>query len=53
MRFLDTFFDGAVMARYLPDLLSAIVTTLWLSGLIVVGGLVLGLAMACLSTMGR
>ena len=53
MRFLDTFFDGAVMARYLPDLLSAIVTTLWLSGLIVVGGLVLGLALACLRTMGR
>ena len=24
MRFLDTFFDGAVMAKYLPELLSAI-----------------------------
>ena len=53
MRFLDTFFDGAVMAKYLPDLLSAIVTTLWLSGLIVVGGLALGLALACLRTLGR
>ena len=53
MRFLDTFFDGAVMAKYLPDLLSAIVTTLWLSGLIVVGGLALGLELACLRTLGR
>lgn len=53
MRFLDTFFDGAVMAKYLPDLLSAIVTTLWLSAIIVVGGLALGLVLACLRTLGR
>ncbi|MCA0941870.1 ABC transporter permease subunit [Salipiger pacificus] len=53
MRFLDTFFDGAVMAKYLPDLLSAIVTTLWLSVIIVVGGLALGLVLACLRTLGR
>ena len=53
MRFLDTFFDGTVMAKYLPDLLSAIVTTLWLSAIIVVGGLALGLALACLRTLGR
>ena len=36
MRFLDTFFDGAVMAKYLPELLSAIVTTLWISVIVVV-----------------
>ncbi|WP_343504378.1 amino acid ABC transporter permease [Alloyangia pacifica] len=53
MRFLDTFFDGTVMAKYLPDLLSAIVTTLWLSAIIVVGGLALGLVLACLRTLGR
>lgn len=53
MRFLDTFFDGAVIAKYLPDLLSAIVTTLWLSAIIVVGGLALGLVLACLRTLGR
>ncbi|WP_428928892.1 amino acid ABC transporter permease [Marinibacterium sp. SX1] len=53
MRFLDTFFDGAVMARYLPDLLAGIVTTLWLSVVIVVGGLAVGLALACLRTLGR
>ncbi|WP_146586193.1 amino acid ABC transporter permease [Puniceibacterium confluentis] len=53
MRFLDTFFDGVVMAKYLPDLLLAIVTTLWLSAIIVIGGLALGLALACLRTLGR
>ncbi len=53
MRFLDTFFDGTVMAKYLPDLASAIVTTLWLSAVIVLGGLALGLALACLRTLGR
>ncbi|MAC79811.1 MAG: polar amino acid ABC transporter permease [Rhodobacteraceae bacterium] len=53
MRFLDTFFDGAVMAKYLPDLLSGIVTTLWVSAVIVAGGLAVGLALACLRTLGR
>ncbi|GGB21706.1 amino acid ABC transporter permease [Allosediminivita pacifica] len=53
MRFLDTFFDGAVMAKYLPELLSAIVTTLWISLIVVVAGLALGLVMACLRTLGR
>ena len=53
MRFLDTFFDGAVMAKYLPELLSAIVTTLWISVIVVVAGLALGLVMACLRTLGR
>ncbi len=53
MRFLDTFFDGAVMAKYLPELLSAIVTTLWISVIVVVAGLALGLIMACLRTLGR
>ncbi len=51
MSFLDTFFDGAVMAQYLPELLSAMVTTLWLSAIIVTGGLVLGLFLACLRTL--
>ncbi|WP_138467728.1 ABC transporter permease subunit [Poseidonocella sp. HB161398] len=53
MRFLETFFNGAVMAKYLPDLLSAIVTTLWLSAVILVLGLSLGLALACLRSLGR
>ncbi|TDE34345.1 amino acid ABC transporter permease [Antarcticimicrobium sediminis] len=53
MSFLDTFFDGAVMAKYLPDLLAALVTTLWLSAAIVIAGLALGLVLACLRTLGR
>ncbi|MFW2589897.1 amino acid ABC transporter permease [Sagittula sp. SSi028] len=53
MRFFDTFFDGAVMARYLPDLLGAIVTTLLLSAVIVTLGLALGLGLACLRSLGR
>ncbi|MDX2484110.1 MAG: ABC transporter permease subunit [Pseudodonghicola sp.] len=53
MSFLDTFFDGAVMAKYLPDLLGALVTTLWLSAAIVIAGLSLGLGLACLRTLGR
>ncbi|GAA6202442.1 ABC transporter permease subunit [Aquicoccus sp. SU-CL01552] len=53
MSFLDTFFDGAVMAKYLPDLLAALVTTLWLSAAIVVAGLALGLVLACLRSLGR
>lgn len=53
MRFLDTFFDGAVMAKYLPDLVAGIITTLWVSAVIVVGGLVVGLLLACLRTLGR
>ncbi|SES37174.1 amino acid ABC transporter membrane protein 1, PAAT family [Tranquillimonas rosea] len=52
MRFLDTFFDGAVMARYLPDLISAIWVTLYLAVVIVAAGLALGLALACLRTLG-
>ncbi len=53
MKFLETFFNGAVMAKYLPDLLSAIVTTLWLSAVILALGLSLGLVLACLRSLGR
>ncbi|WP_108260932.1 amino acid ABC transporter permease [Mangrovicoccus ximenensis] len=53
MKFLETFFNGAVMAKYLPDLLGAIVTTLWLSAVILALGLSLGLVLACLRCLGR
>ena len=53
MRFLETFFNPVVMAKYLPDLLGALVTTVWLAVLIVAAGLALGLGLACLRTLGR
>ena len=49
-RFIDTFFNVRVMIKYLPDLLSATVTTLWLAAAIIIAGLVVGLLMACLRT---
>ncbi|WP_241565230.1 amino acid ABC transporter permease [Paenirhodobacter populi] len=51
-RFLNTFFNGRVMARYLPEVVSAIGTTLWISAAVIVAGLILGLGLACLRTLG-
>jgi len=47
-RFLDTFFNGAVIARYLPDILKGALVTLELAVLVVVTGTLLGLVLACL-----
>lgn len=47
-RFLATFFDGRVMARYMPDLAAAIGTTLWVAVAVIVVGVALGLMLACL-----
>jgi polar amino acid transport system permease protein len=47
-RFLDTFFNAKVMARYLPDILSGVVVTIELAVLIVISGLAAGLALALL-----
>lgn len=52
-RFLHTFFDGAVMARYLPDFLAGAWVTLYLGAAIVVAGIGAGLALACLRAMGN
>ena len=38
-RFTDTFFNGKVMLRYLPDILSGVVVTIELALLIVVTGI--------------
>ena len=46
-RFLDTFFNPAVMARYLPAILDGFVVTLELALVVVVTGTLLGLALAC------
>ena len=45
-RFLDTFFSGKVMLKYLPDILWGVVVTIELAVLIVLSGLAAGLALA-------
>lgn len=47
-RFLDTFFNGPVIERYLPAILDGFVVTLELAVLVVVTGTLLGLLLACL-----
>lgn len=47
-RFLDTFFNGPVIERYLPAILEGFVVTLELAVLVVVTGTLLGLLLACL-----
>jgi polar amino acid transport system permease protein len=50
-RFVDTFFNGKVMAKYLPDILSGVVVTIELAVLIVLSGLLAGLALALLRSL--
>jgi len=45
-RFVDTFFNARVMAKYLPDILSGVVVTIELAVLIAASGLLAGLALA-------
>lgn len=47
-RFLDTFFNGAVLAKYAPDILAGVWVTVQLSVLIVAAGIALGTALAML-----
>src|SRR5581483_5574361 len=51
-RFLDTFFNAQVMAKYLPDILAGTVLTIELALLIVVTGIVSGLLLALLRSLG-
>lgn len=50
-RFLDTFFNGKVMLKYLPDILSGMVVTIELAVLIVISGLAAGLALALIRSL--
>ncbi len=50
-RFTETFFNGTVMLKYLPDILSGVVVTIELAALIVVSGLLAGLALALLRSL--
>ena len=50
-RFLDTFFNGKVMLKYLPDILWGVVVTIELAVLIVLSGLAAGLALALVRSL--
>jgi len=50
-RFVETFFNGKVMLKYLPDILSGMVVTIELAVLIVLSGLAAGLALALLRSL--
>jgi polar amino acid transport system permease protein len=50
--FLDTFFNAQVMARYLPDILYGTLITIQLAALVIASGLVAGLALALLRSLG-
>jgi polar amino acid transport system permease protein len=51
-RFLDTFFNPKVMAKYFPDIAYGMLITIELAALVIVSGLVAGLALALLRSLG-
>src|SRR5690348_13881491 len=51
-KFLDTFFNAKVMAKYLPDILAGTVLTIELALLVVVSGILTGLLLALLRSLG-
>lgn len=51
-RFVETFFNAQVMARYLPDILYGTLITIQLAALVIASGLVAGLALALLRSLG-
>jgi polar amino acid transport system permease protein len=51
-RFVDTFLNREVMARYLPDILSGMVVTVELALLVVASGIASGLGLALLRSLG-
>jgi polar amino acid transport system permease protein len=51
-RFIETFFNTNVMAKYLPDILSGVLVTIELAVLIVVTGIAAGLGLALLRSLG-
>jgi polar amino acid transport system permease protein len=51
-RFLEAFFNAKVMARYLPDILHGMVVTVELAALVIAAGLLAGLVLALLRSLG-
>src|SRR3977135_2550088 len=50
-RFVETFFNSKVMLKSLPDILSGVVVTIELALLVIVSGLLAGLALALLRSL--
>jgi polar amino acid transport system permease protein len=51
-KFLDSFFNAKVMAKYLPDIVAGTVLTIELAILIVVAGILAGLVLALIRSLG-
>ena len=51
-RFVETFFNAKVMAKYLPDIVHGTLVTIELAVLVIVTGIVAGLALALLRSLG-
>ena len=51
-RFAEVFLNTAVMAKYLPDIISGFVLTIGLAALVVIAGIAAGLALAVLRSLG-
>mgnify|MGYP003329259757 CR=1 FL=1 len=51
-KFVETFFNAKVMAKYLPDILAGMVLTIELAILVVVSGILGGLLLALLRSLG-
>ena len=51
-RFTDAFFNAKVMAKYLPDILSGMVLTVELAAAVVISGLLAGLVLALVRSLG-
>lgn len=51
-RFVETFFNAQVMAKYLPDIAHGMLVTIELAALVIVAGLAAGLALALARSLG-
>jgi polar amino acid transport system permease protein len=51
-RFVETFFNARVMAKYLPDIAYGTLVTIELAALVIVTGIACGLALALLRSLG-
>src|SRR3954465_5334318 len=51
-RFVETFFNAKVMAKYLPDIAYGMLITVELAALVIVTGIAAGLALALLRSLG-
>jgi polar amino acid transport system permease protein len=50
--FIDTFFKGELIVRYLPDILKGVLVTIEIAALVIVSGIASGLALATVRSLG-